>query len=160
MKDINVKIALTAEQRCLSHRKVRDDMEFPTIDEFAKEVSERALDEITYEGKTIREWAEIITKQQPCEDAISRKETLDKINALVAEYIPLMLPGWTLPLNIGRTICGMPSITLQPKVGKWIRIDKDKCKCDQCEIISFIAMYPNGNINYCPNCGAKMEEVK
>ena len=43
------------------------------------------------------------------------------------------------------------------KSGKWIRIDKDKCKCDQCEVISFIAMYPNGDANYCPNCGARME---
>lgn len=44
--------------------------------------------------------------------------------------------------------------------GKWIRIDKDKCKCDQCEVISLIAMYPNGDANYCPNCGAKMQESK
>ena len=51
-------------------------MEFPTIDEFAKRVAEKALDEITYKGKTIREWAEIITKQQPCEDCISRAEAL------------------------------------------------------------------------------------
>lgn len=30
-------------------------MKFPTIDEFAKEVAKKALDEIIYEGKTIRE---------------------------------------------------------------------------------------------------------
>lgn len=28
-------------------------MEFPTIDKFAKEVAEKSLDEITYEGKTM-----------------------------------------------------------------------------------------------------------
>lgn len=22
-----------------------------------------------------------------------------------------------------------------PKMGRWIRVDKDKCKCDQCEVI-------------------------
>ena len=51
-------------------------MEFPTIDEIAKEVAEKAFDEFTYEGKTIREWVEIIAKQQPCEDApsVSRKK--------------------------------------------------------------------------------------
>lgn len=48
------------------------------------------------------------------------------------------------------------AVTPKQKVGKWIRVDEDKCKCDQCEIISFIAMYPTGDINYCPNCGAKM----
>ena len=40
-------------------------MEFPTIDKFAKDVAEKALDEFIYEGKTIREWVEIIAKQQP-----------------------------------------------------------------------------------------------
>lgn len=57
-------------------------MEFPTIDEFAKEVAEKALDEFIYEGKTIREWVEIIIKQQPCEDAISRAAVI----RLVEQY--------------------------------------------------------------------------
>lgn len=52
----------------------------------------------------------------------------------------------------------LPSVTPLPKIGHGIRVDKDKCKCDKCEVISFIAMYPNGDINYCPNCGLKMEE--
>ena len=51
----------------------------------------------------------------------------------------------------------LPPVTPQPKTGHWIRVDKDKCKCDQCEVISFIAMYPNGDKNYCPNCGTKMQ---
>lgn len=46
-------------------------MEFPTIDKFAKEVAEKALDEITYEGKTVREWVEIIVKQQQNDSNIS-----------------------------------------------------------------------------------------
>ena len=57
-------------------QKVRNDMVFPTIYDIAKEVAEKALDEITYDGKTIREWAEVIAKQQPCEDCISREATL------------------------------------------------------------------------------------
>lgn len=51
-------------------------MEFPTKDEFAKEVAEKALDEFIYEGKTIREWVEILVKQQPCEDYIKRADVL------------------------------------------------------------------------------------
>lgn len=51
-------------------------MEFPTIDEFAKEVAEKALDEILYGEKTIREWIEILVKQQPYEDCISREEAI------------------------------------------------------------------------------------
>ena len=33
---------------------------FPTMDEFAKSVAEKALDVFEYEGKTIRQWAELI----------------------------------------------------------------------------------------------------
>lgn len=39
-------------------------MKFPTIDEFAKEVAEKALDEIIYEEKTIREWIDILKQTQ------------------------------------------------------------------------------------------------
>lgn len=38
-------------------------MEF-TIDKFTKDVAEKALDEILYEGKTIREWVEIIASKE------------------------------------------------------------------------------------------------
>lgn len=37
--------------------------EFPTYEEMAKEVAEKALDEFTYNGKTIRDWVEIIVAQ-------------------------------------------------------------------------------------------------
>ena len=33
---------------------------FPTMEEFAKKSAELALDEFEYEGKTIREWTELI----------------------------------------------------------------------------------------------------
>ncbi len=45
------------------------------------------------------------------------------------------------------------------KVGSWIRVDKDKLKCSKCEVIHFIAQYPqSAKINYCPNCGTRMSE--
>lgn len=45
----------------------------------------------------------------------------------------------------------------EPKMGRWIRVDKDKLKCSECEVIHLIAQYPNGKISWCPNCGAKMQ---
>lgn len=45
-----------------------------TLDMIAKDVAEKALDEFIYEGKTIREWVEILAKQQPCDDCVSRQE--------------------------------------------------------------------------------------
>lgn len=112
------------------------------------------------------------TKLEPCEDAISREETLNKINELVAEYIPPMHPSWTLPLNIGRTICGMPSVTPQPKVGKWMDDNKDELDAQynrhlyRCQRCNKYANYFVGGTedwwdiekpNFCPNCGSKME---
>lgn len=38
------------------------------IDKFAKDVVDKALNDIKLEGKTIREWVEIIAKQQICGD--------------------------------------------------------------------------------------------
>lgn len=42
--------------------------------------------------------------------------------------------------------------------GEWIRVDKDKVKCNKCEVIHYIAQYPSSaKIDYCPNCGARMK---
>ena len=49
----------------------------PEIEEFAKKVSDLALDEFEYEGKTIREWTELIlngnlTEVVRCKDCKNR----------------------------------------------------------------------------------------
>lgn len=42
--------------------------------------------------------------------------------------------------------------------GKWLPTnDKNKKRCSNCDVIHLICQYPNGNINFCPNCGAKMD---
>lgn len=50
-------------------------MKFPTIDEFAKEVAKKALDEIIYEEKTIREWINILgqTTWIPCNERLPKE---------------------------------------------------------------------------------------
>lgn len=40
-------------------------IKFPTEEEFVKNAAEKALDEILYDGKSIREWIKIIAKQEP-----------------------------------------------------------------------------------------------
>lgn len=47
---------------------------------------------------------------------------------------------------------------IQPNTGRWIRVDKDKLRCSECEVIHLIAQYPNGKVDWCPNCGARMLE--
>lgn len=52
----------------------------------------------------------------------------------------------------------VPSEDVEPvRRGKWLNTrDENKKMCSCCEIIHFIAQYPFGKINYCPNCGARM----
>lgn len=43
--------------------------------------------------------------------------------------------------------------------GRWIPThDADKLRCSWCDVIHLIAQYPHGEINYCPNCGARMDK--
>ena len=42
--------------------------------------------------------------------------------------------------------------------GRWKQVDETKCRCSRCDIIALICLYPHGDKNYCPNCGAKMDE--
>ena len=41
--------------------------------------------------------------------------------------------------------------------GRWEQVDETKCRCSNCDIIALIGLYPHGDKNYCPNCGAKMD---
>lgn len=53
-------------------------IKFKTITEMAKEVAEKALDEYEYEGKTIRQWVEILKdyddKQSTLQEIVKRLE--------------------------------------------------------------------------------------
>lgn len=89
-----------------------------------------------------------------CDDAISRAY----IEPLVEELENIYINRDEYVLDILSNIKNAPSVTPQQKVGRWIRVDKDKLKCSECEVIHFIAQYPqSAQINYCPNCGVKME---
>lgn len=53
----------------------------------------------------------------------------------------------------------MPEADVAPVVhGHWTQVDDTKCRCSNCDIIALIGLYPHGDKNYCPNCGAKMGE--
>ena len=126
-------------------------MEFPTIDKFTKEVAEKALDEITYEGKTIREWVEIITKQQQSEDAISRSELLRHQHIIYDD------DGEDYKAVYVKDIKAMPSVTPERPKGKWIFKDDNIAiptgyyQCSECEEGKLLV-----KDNFCPNCGAEM----
>lgn len=57
---------------------------------------------------------------------------------------------------------GIKDANVEERVyGEWIETsDENKKRCSRCDVIHLIAQYPNGNANYCPNCGAKMDGVR
>lgn len=149
------------------------------VNKLAKEVAEKALDEITYEGKTVREWVEIIVKQPPCEDCISRAEVrkilgnevfeLTKLHTVNPEDNPkadAMAYGVNWSLN---TLMELSSVTPERPKGKWIEVEVHDfyatLKCSVCDRViephftfgeysyeDIKAFYP-----YC-HCGAEMEK--
>lgn len=60
-----------------------------------------------------------------------------------------------------QSIDEQPTIEAEPvRQGKWLPTnDENKKRCSRCEVIHLIAQYPNGDKNYCPNCGAKMSRT-
>lgn len=123
------------------------------LNKFAKEVAEKALDEITYEGKTIREWAEILVNQQPSEDCISREEML--------KYQQYLHGKMSNEENhkLWNFIKGLPSVTPQRPKGKWIfreDMGHQYC-CSECGCPKpFVNDYYYKKIIGCPYCLAEM----
>lgn len=77
------------------------------------------------------------------------------INAVENAPIELFKSEWE---EIEEAINTAPAADVVPVVhGRWIQVDSTKCRCSHCDIIALIALYPHGDKNFCPNCGAKMD---
>lgn len=97
--------------------------------------------------------------KEPCEDCISRQEA---ISAIIDEYYPN-----AIAIDIVDSIANLPSVAPKAKTGRWIAQNIHNChtdfKCSACGYIhSFMHLYgkPTADYTYCPNCGAKMQEVE
>lgn len=99
-------------------------------------------------------------EQEPCEDVISRKadnlcSSCTNIGCAFQSGIVRTECAFYIPPHIEPDNCGNYVIQ-EPKTGHWINIDETHSKCDRCWAV-FEITSPNGEVNYCPNCGAKME---
>ena len=92
-------------------------------------------------------------EQEPCEDAISRKDAINAIKRTVAtEQI--------------KELKRLPSVQPKPKTGHWMEDDMTYCgvelvnyKCDKCGEMCGAwrkGLKPDKLPKYCMNCGAKM----
>lgn len=59
-------------------------MRFTTIEEMAKNVAEKALDEYEYEGKTIRQWTEILKDYDDKQTTLQR--IMERLEEKAKEY--------------------------------------------------------------------------
>ena len=110
-----------------------------------------------------RELEALALEQEPCEDCISRREA---IKMFTYNYNGERIPdydcdNWPVQIAI-KTVKEMlrelPSVTPQPKMGRWI---DDKCSiCGKGieDLIDSPEWYKNENPRFCPFCGAKMIE--
>jgi hypothetical protein len=76
-------------------------------------------------------------EQQPCEDAISRKEALKTINKM---DIPEDMSVFEIKSHIGVEIGTLPPVQPKPKTGHWISYWDEEARC---------------YVYKCPECGNK-----
>lgn len=94
-----------------------------------------------------------VLKSQPCEDCISRQYLIERATSWDKHFAD---SERCVSLT---DIQGAPSVTPQPKIGKWIVHPKGigaHLVCNKC-----LSNAPyDCKTNYCPKCGAKMEVDK
>ena len=132
------------EEITMQARENQEEFIFDTIHPYCKnilqmKINKEELKQILLNG---------IQKQQPCEDCISRDDAIELI-ASVDET------NGNEPVFSGKQVIkmlkGLPSVTPQPKTGHW-----EDCSngwmCSNCyKDVSHWS-------DFCPHCGAKMEE--
>ena len=109
-------------------------------------VKEEPMSETMYKREAVKVAIEAL-EQEPCEDAVSRKEVLEYI-----EYSCADLESACENDEVCHDIKSMPSVRPQ-KRGSWIeRFNEDErwLMCTECRKDSDKAH------NFCPNCGADM----
>ena len=144
-----------------------------TIDEaikHAEEVAEEKLcEKCGEEHRQLAEWLkELKQLRETLEiDCIDRAQTQTEIEMNASRYTLSKERGgmgqveWSDQLikvsDAVDIIRHLSSVAPARKKGKWINIDATHSKCDRCGAVFEIAS-ENGEVNYCPNCGAKMDE--
>ena len=92
-------------------------------------------------------------EKEPCTDAISRQAAIDGANAIIARDtsgnndVVKAMTAWKSYVE------GLPPVTPAEKAGQWIY--EGYYKCSECGKTTY-----SHKTNYCPNCGAKMQEVE
>lgn len=114
-----------------------------------------------------KEFTEALTsilEQEPCTDAISRQIISDYVESHIQEintgYGDLNKHTNEILRMIVDYIESMPPVTPAEKVGWWIPDRCDMYTCSKCNHTYTDLIGERYGMNFCPNCGAKMQEVE
>lgn len=138
----------------------------PTFEEMAQEVARLAVDECEYEGKTLREWIEIIKAQHGTNLAEVGTNLARTVKGFPIDADLLMLKveeeyGFRARDRLYEIIRNMPKYELpsaQPKRGKWKNIvDGIEYTWGTCDTCGAHIPMPYKYYEYCPHCGTKNE---
>lgn len=94
---------------------------------------------------------------EPCEDAVSRQaaiaqmQGLPKWNGIIADSCV----DFEDVISVLENKENLPPVTPKQRTGKWLW-QTGKVKCNQC-LRAIRRIDHDGLLNFCPNCGAKME---
>lgn len=112
------------------------------------------------EHRQLAEWLKelkALKEQESCEDCISRQAVLDGL----ASIAKVKAKSDAQKSLMGRVMFfteHLPPVTPQPKMGQWIRMKAyEKWGCSECHTVFRFTFKEH---DYCPNCGAKMQEVE
>jgi hypothetical protein len=103
-----------------------------------------------------------VLEQQPSEDYISRKSVntlVDELARAISDERCCITTRGRSTATIMQDILNLPSVTPTRPKGKWIDDSKEDsyyANCSHCDY-QIDTHYERGYLNYCPNCGAKME---
>ena len=95
-----------------------------------------------------------VLEQEPCEDCISRQAAIDAIEEDKRNGNDSCFASNYDAQCFKQIIKELPPVKPEQKMGRWVEHFDESGKwyeCDQCHTDW------GGAVNYCPNCGAKME---
>lgn len=96
---------------------------------------------------------------EPCEDCISRKAVTDLIRKEWVKYVPMEL-DMSISFVLGK-IDELPPVTPAEKTRHWIyskAVNTGEIIFSECSACGHGESRCAKRMNYCPNCGAKMQE--